>query len=239
MTDTADQADYVLPATTQLEHWDVHASYGHTYLRHQRAGPCAARQAAPTRRSSARWRARMGFTEACFADDDETLAREAFKGPVPFEQLRELGWARLPLPEAPFADGGFPTPDGKARCDVPGLGLPDYVPPYESVRSAPELASRFPLAMISPPARNFLNSTFVNVKSLRAIEHEPFLEIAADDAAPRGLADGERCACSTTAATIAAGDQRARAARRRQRPGRVVAQVGPAAPTSMKSRTSS
>ncbi|MFZ9429357.1 MAG: molybdopterin-dependent oxidoreductase, partial [Burkholderiaceae bacterium] len=30
MTDTADQADYVLPATTQLEHWDVHTSYGHT-----------------------------------------------------------------------------------------------------------------------------------------------------------------------------------------------------------------
>ena len=85
----------------------------------------------------------------------------------------------------------IPTPDGKARCDMPGLGLPDYVPPYESVRSAPELARRFPLAMISPPARNFLNSTFVNVKSLRAIEHEPILEIAADDAGARGIADGD------------------------------------------------
>ncbi|MDP2222198.1 MAG: molybdopterin-dependent oxidoreductase, partial [Hydrogenophaga sp.] len=29
-TDTADHADYILPATTQLEHWDIHASYGHT-----------------------------------------------------------------------------------------------------------------------------------------------------------------------------------------------------------------
>ena len=191
LTDTADHADYVLPATTQLEHWDVHGSYGHTTI--------VINEPALTPRGQSRSNAdifralaqRMGFTEACFADDDETLAREAFKGPVPFEQLRELGWARLPLPEAPFADGGFPTPDGKARCDVPGLGLPDYVPPYESVRSAPELARRFPLAMISPPARNFLNSTFVNVKSLRAIEHEPILEIAADDAAPRGIADGD------------------------------------------------
>ena len=44
--------------------------------------------------------------------------------------------------------------------------------------------------MISPPARHFLNSTFVNVKSLRAIEHEPVLEIHPEDAAARGIADG-------------------------------------------------
>ena len=41
--------------------------------------------------------------------------------------------------------------------------------------------------MISPPARNFLNSTFVNVTSLRNIEIEPVLEIHRDDAAPRGI----------------------------------------------------
>ena len=110
---------------------------------------------------------------------------------MPFEQLRAVGWALLPLPEAPFADGGFPTPNGRAQCDVPGLGLPDYLPPYESVRSAPELARRFPLAMISPPARNFLNSTFVNVRSLRAIEQEPVLEIRAEDATARGIASGD------------------------------------------------
>jgi len=191
LTDTADHADYVLPATTQLEHWDVHASYGHTYL--------VINEPAVTPRGQARSNAdifralaqRMGFSEPCFADDDLALAQQAVKGPVPFEQLRAVGWAKLPLPEAPFADGGFPTPNGRAQCDVPGLGLPDYVPPYESVRSAPELARRFPLAMISPPARNFLNSTFVNVKSLRAIEQEPVLEIAAPDASARGIADGD------------------------------------------------
>ena len=110
---------------------------------------------------------------------------------MPFEELRRVGWVKLPLPDAPFADGGFPTPGGRAQCAPAGIGLPDYVPPYESVRSAPELARRFPLAMISPPARNFLNSTFVNVKSLRAIEQEPVLEIEAADAAARGIADGD------------------------------------------------
>jgi anaerobic selenocysteine-containing dehydrogenase len=191
LTDTADHADYVLPATTQLEHWDVHTSYGHTYV--------LVNEPALTPRGQARSNAgifralaqRMGFDDPCFADDDLALARQALKGPVPFDALRAQGWAKLPLPGAPFADGGFPTPSGRVRVDVPGLGLPDYVPPYESVRSAPELARRYPLAMISPPARNFLNSTFVNVKSLRAIEEEPILEIDAGDAAARGIASGD------------------------------------------------
>jgi hypothetical protein len=50
---------------------------------------------------------------------------------------------------------------------------------------------RYPLAMISPPARNFLNSTFVNVQSLRDIEGEPVLEISEADAVARGIATGD------------------------------------------------
>ena len=192
LTDTADHADYVLPATTQLEHWDVHASYGHTYLV---INEPALVPRGESRSNAAIFRAlaqRMGFADPCVADDDLALAQQAITGPVPFEQLCQVGWAKLPLPEAPFADGGFLTANGRAQCDPPGVGLPDYVAPYESVRSAPELAQRFPLAMISPPARNFLNSTFVNVKSLRAIEQEPVLEIAAGDAASRGIASGDQ-----------------------------------------------
>ena len=191
LTDTADHADYVLPATTQLEHWDVHASYGHTTLV---INEPALTPRGESRSNAAIFRAlaqRMGFDEPCFGDDDLALARQAVAAPVPFDKLRSVGWFQLPLPEAPFAEGGFPTPSGRVQCDVPGIGLPDYLPPYESVRSAPELARRFPLAMISPPARNFLNSTFVNVKSLRAIEQEPVLEIEPSDAASRGIADGD------------------------------------------------
>ncbi|MBC7665036.1 MAG: molybdopterin oxidoreductase family protein [Caulobacter sp.] len=191
LTDTADHADYVLPATTQLEHWDVHASYGHTTLV---INEPALTPRGESRSNAAIFRAlaqRMGFDEPCFGDDDLALARQAVAAPVEFDKLRSVGWFQLPLPEAPFAEGGFPTPSGRVQCDVPGIGLPDYLPPYESARSAPELARRFPLAMISPPARNFLNSTFVNVKSLRAIEQEPVLEIEPSDAASRGIADGD------------------------------------------------
>ncbi|MBP6903200.1 MAG: molybdopterin oxidoreductase family protein [Burkholderiaceae bacterium] len=189
MTDTADQADYVLPATTQLEHWDVHTSYGHTYVLLNRPAIAPLGQARPNTEVFRGLARRLGFDESCFADDDLSLCQQAVPG-VSFQRLLDDGWVKLALPEAPFAEGGFPAPGGKARVAVPGLGLPGYVPPYESRASAPELAARYPLAMISPPARHFLNSTFVNVTSLRSIEGEPLLEMHADDAAARGIADG-------------------------------------------------
>jgi anaerobic selenocysteine-containing dehydrogenase len=192
LTDTADHADFVLPATTQLEHWDVHVSYGHTdvLINEPAIAPVGeARSNAAIFRALA---ARMGYTEPCFADDDETLARTAFRPEsIDFDALRQRGWASLPIADAPFADGGFPTRDGKVVVDAPGLGVPDHVANHECVETTPELAARYPLAMISPPARHFLNSSFVNVVSLRAIEGEPLVEIHPDDAAVRNIQDGQ------------------------------------------------
>ena len=191
-TDTADYADYLLPATTQLEHWDVHSAYGHTDALLNRPAIAPLGEAKPNTQIFRELAARMGFTEACFSDSDETLCRAVYGGKVDFNELLDKGFATLPLPDAPFADGGFPTPSGKceffsARLAAQGLdGLPDHVPNFE----APGTSSQYPLAMISPPARNFLNSTFVNVKSLRNIEAEPVLEIHADDAASRGITTG-------------------------------------------------
>ena len=192
LTDTADHADYVLPATTQLEHWDVHLSYGHTDVLLNRPAIAPLGQARPNTEFFRQLARRMGFDEPGFADDDETLCRTAFGDRVDFQALLDRGFATLALPDAPFAQGRFPTPSGKceffsARLAAQGLdGLPGHVPNLELAGSS----SRHPLAMISPPARHFLNSTFVNVKSLRDIEAEPLLEIHADDALPRGIADG-------------------------------------------------
>ena len=191
LTDTADHADYVLPATTQLEHWDAHMAYGHTYAMLNRPAIAPVGQARSNAEIFRALAARLGFTEACFQDSDEAMALSAFNaGQVDLAALLERGWSKLKIADAPFADGGFATLSGKAWADAPGIGVPDHVPNYESVRSAPELAARFPLAMISPPARHFLNSTFVNVASLRAAEREPVLEMHADDAAARGIQTG-------------------------------------------------
>jgi anaerobic selenocysteine-containing dehydrogenase len=191
LTDTADHADYVLPATTQLEHWDAHLSYGHTYAMLNRPAVPPLGQAKSNAEIFRLLAQRMGFAEPCFADSDQTMALGAYDPErVNLAEMKERGWSRLPIADAPFAQGGFPTPSGKARVCPSGLGVPQHVPNYESALSSPELAQRFPLAMISPPARNFLNSSFVNVPSLRAAEKEPRLEIHASDAAARGITPG-------------------------------------------------
>ena len=191
-TDTADYADYVLPATTQLEHWDVHSAYGHTDVLLNRPAIEPLGQAKPNTQIFRELAARMGFAEPCFADDDELLCRAAFSDKVDFSELLDQGFATLKLLDAPFAQGAFPTPSGKCEFfseRLAGLGLdglPDHLPNYE----IPGSSKAFPLAMISPPARNFLNSSFVNVKSLRDIEGEPLLEIHAQDASARGITSG-------------------------------------------------
>ena len=191
-TDTADYADYILPATTQLEHWDVHLAYGHTDVLLNRPAIAPQGQARSNAQIFRDLAARMGFTEPCFADSDEALCRQAFGDAVDFALLETQGFATLALPDAPFAEGGFATPSGKceffsARLAAQGLdGLPDHLPNHELQGSS----AHYPLAMISPPARNFLNSTFVNVQSLRDIEGRPVLEIHPDDALARGIGDG-------------------------------------------------
>jgi len=192
-TDTADMADYVLPATTQLEHWDIHTSYGHTDVLLNRPAIEPLGEARPNTEVFRQLARRMGFTDACFNDDDLSLCRTALGEQVDFNALLEHGFATLALPEAPFADGHFPTPSGKCeffsqRLADQGLdGLPDHLPNAELAGTS----ERYPLAMISPPARNFLNSSFVNVKSLRDIEGEPLLEIHPLDAKARHIRSGE------------------------------------------------
>ncbi|WP_049871217.1 molybdopterin-containing oxidoreductase family protein [Ramlibacter tataouinensis] len=192
-TDTADYADYLLPATTQLEHWDLHLSYGHTDVLLNRPAIAPVGQSRTNTEVFRQLARRMGFTEDCFADSDEDLCRLAVDGHFDFELLLAQGFATQAIPDAPFAEGGFPTPSGRCeffseRLARAGLdGLPDHLPNHETAGSS----TRYPLAMISPPARNFLNSTFVNLQSLRDIEREPLLEIHAQDAAARGIATGD------------------------------------------------
>ncbi len=69
--------------------------------------------------------------------------------------------------------------------------LPNYIAPLESAQTAPKLAQKYPLAVISPPAHNFLNSSFANLPSFVKSEKEPWLEIHPDDAGLRGIKEGD------------------------------------------------
>jgi anaerobic selenocysteine-containing dehydrogenase len=202
-TDTVDYADIVLPATTQLEHVDAHLAYGHLYMMANNAAIAPLGEAKSNAEIFRLIARRMGFDDPCFNESDDQLAAQAFDTSHPravhfdWESLKRRGWQKLNMPAAPFAEGGFPTPSGKCEfyssaMAADGLDpVPTYIAPYESAASNPGLAAKYPLAMISPPARNFLNSTFVNVQSLRATEGEPHLDIHPQDAAARGIAHGD------------------------------------------------
>jgi anaerobic selenocysteine-containing dehydrogenase len=194
-TDTADYADILLPATTQLEHLDIHRAYGHTYAMLNTPAIQPLGECKPNTEIFRLLAARMGFDDACFKDSDEDMVRQALVGlnnNISFDELKSKGWASLEVGDAPFARGNFPTPSGKCEFYSERLQkidpLPAYIPPREDRLSNPSLAKTFPLALISPPAHHFLNSTFVNLFHKK--ETGPTLEIHPLDAEPRHIQAG-------------------------------------------------
>ena len=191
LTDTARYADVVLPATTQVEHTDLVPSWGHTYITYNEPAIAPVGEALPNTEIFRRMARAMGFDDAAFDDSDEDLARAAVAGArwplegVDFDALRTLGWAEADLPEdfRPFAEGGFGTPSGRFR-----LWSEDLPPGFHSPPGDDE-----PLAlMTAKSAHHFLNSTYANLPRHLAGEGEPMLELHPDDAAARGIAEGDR-----------------------------------------------
>jgi len=205
-TDTCDWADIVLPATTQLEHWDVHLAYGHHYASLNRPSIAPLGEALPNTEIFRRLAERIGMTASWTWDDDLTLIKQALDTTSPklqgvtFDTLLERGWVRLnvPTPYLPYAEGAFSTPSGKCEFysqRLADMGLdpvPTYIPPYESPERDPALVARYPLTLISSPAHTFLNSTFVNVTSLRRQAQEPEVLLHPADAERRGITTGMR-----------------------------------------------
>jgi anaerobic selenocysteine-containing dehydrogenase len=214
-TDTADFADIVLPATTQLEHFDLHGSYGHLYVQANNAAIAPLGEAKPNTEVFRLLARAMGFEAELFEVTDEELARRALREPesaaganasgaatafdgVTLDAIRN-GPVRLNLPHnwAPFATGAFPTPSGKCELYSEREAragrdpLPHYVPPHEDPQTKPDLAAKYPLQLLTPPAPSFLNSTFVNVDTLRKAAGERTLEIHPADAAERNITDGQ------------------------------------------------
>lgn len=204
-TDSADFADIVLPATTTLEHFDIHKAYGHLYLSLNRPAIAPLGECKPNTEVFRLLARRMGLQDPALQETDEQMARHAFRWDDPklagisYERLQRETSVRMNVgePFTPFANGGFPTPSGKCELHAPSLegsgvdALAGYVPPRESPLSNPELAKRYPLAFISPPAHHFLNSTFSAQPVFVRREGEPSLTIHPKDAAPRGISDGQ------------------------------------------------
>jgi len=144
-TDTADYADYILPATTQIEHWDVHRSYGHAYLSLNRPAIAPVGESLPNSEIFRRLAAALGYDEPCFRETDEEILR-AFVEAQTHPRFAGLTWERLlaegyyrvntPTPYLPFAEGNFPTPSGKCEFYSERMAADGYdpVPTYTAPR---------------------------------------------------------------------------------------------------------
>lgn len=216
-TDTADYADYILPATTQLEHWDLHRAYGHNFLSLNRPAIAPVGESLPNSEIFRRLTRTLGYTDDCFQEDDETILRNLVQSQrqpefatCTWEALLRDGYARLNLPDPylPFAQGNYPTPSGKCEFYSQRMADDGYdpLPTYESGEqilgigyfgpldvgaSESEISNTQYLICISPPAHSFLNTSFGVVDRLRTREGEPVLQMHPTDAATRQIADGD------------------------------------------------
>jgi anaerobic selenocysteine-containing dehydrogenase len=187
VTDTARYADYVLPATSFIEHWDVLFPWGQTYAVLNRPAIDPVGESISNGELFRRLAAAMGYDDPQLRHSDEDMVRAALVSDHPYmrgidaDRLLADGWAPLNLPQPwlPFAAGGFPTPSARAE-----LWSEDY--------QAPPDEGGLPLVMVSAKtALHFLNSSYSNLP--RHARHEELcVDLAAEDAAARGVADGDR-----------------------------------------------
>jgi anaerobic selenocysteine-containing dehydrogenase len=199
MTDTARYADVVFPATTQLEQLDLVPSWGHLYLGWNEPAIAPVGESVPNTELWRRLALAMGFTEPGFFEDDEALIRSALKD-TDIEALRNDGFIRLDVPEdlRPYAEGGFATASGRVELSSEALArqghdpVPAFVPPRESVAGDPELAGRYPLALLTPKHHTrFLNSSYTHLPKHGPREGGPFVEMDPVDAAARGVSESD------------------------------------------------
>ncbi|MGO9338613.1 MAG: molybdopterin-dependent oxidoreductase [Terracidiphilus sp.] len=215
-TDTTDYADYVLPATTFLEHTDVQGAYGHYFVQLSQQAIEPPGEARPNVWLFAELARRMGFQEECFHDSEMDLIGQALgigadghstrpeMEHITLQDLRERGHIPLAFhrepetkPYQPYVSGALPTPSGKIEfysetLAAQGLDpLPRFVPSVESRFG--ELAMRFPLEFLSRKADNYMNSTFANLDGHRKMESRTSqrLEMHPRDAASRGIGEGD------------------------------------------------
>ena len=204
MTDTAQFADIVLPATTQLEQMDINKGYGHRFLQfnHQAIEPLG--EARSNWDVMTALAAAMGYHDAWLSSSDDAILEEILDATrahnslledVTLERLKAEGTVALNFDAArdvPFSDGVFPTRSGKVELLCEAMvehgvdALPAYEPPAEFVGERGDQ-----LVLMSGAAHHFVSSSMGNVPTLMHKEGTPYVEINPQDAVTRAIADGD------------------------------------------------
>ena len=144
MTDTADHADYVLPATTQLEHLDVHTSYGHTYALINEPAIAPLGEARPNTQIFRELARADGLRRAVLRRQRRGAGAQAFRprpGGVDFDALRAHGWVKLPTcPRRRSPTAASRRRAASCLIDAPGSACPTTCRTTRRRRARPALA---------------------------------------------------------------------------------------------------
>jgi cysteine desulfurase NifS len=208
LTADAAYADIILPATTMFEN-DSYMVYGPIFrLREKVIEPVG--EARNDYLIMTELAKHLGYGHL-FPQTEEAMLRQALEGSgYSLEDVKEAGgWVRLPTPMMEYKkwqkgglrrDGqpGFDTPTGKFEIwstifeDYGYEPLPKYIEPSEGPLNNPKLAEKFPLVFNSGarPQTDF-RSQHHGIKGLVKDNPEPVVEINAEDAAERGIQNGD------------------------------------------------
>ncbi len=198
LTDTARYADYIFPATTVLENWDIFDSWGTPYLNINEPAIEPLGLSKPNSELFRLLAREMGLTETYLYEADIDIVKKTLESDhtymtgITFDSLRKTGGQKLNLPEKwmPHAEGNFKTSSGKCHFYDPDLEqpLPDYIP----LKYSDHEYEKFPLHLLTIKTPGyFLNSSHANVDHILEKEGKPYLEMNPQDAAGRSIVDGD------------------------------------------------
>ncbi len=208
LTDTAREADLVLPAKSMFEQSDIIGAYWHSYLQLRQKVLDPPGEVKPESEIFRLLALRLGLPHDTIAeqipgpgDEDIDAWLERKLAPFPDLSLERLRAGPVPAPgfqEVAFADGTFPTPSGKieliSREAAERWGvdpLPRFAEPEESCRRLPAPPGRYPLQFLTPNVKDRIHSQFGNLKMIRAVAEKAAVLISPSDATPRGIRDGD------------------------------------------------
>ncbi len=205
-TDTADWADYVLPAASFLEFDDLVGSYFHLSLGAQAKAAEPMGEALPNMEIFRRLAAAMGWTEPALFESDRAIIDRLLAGGLPgvsFEMLKQKG--TLPVAAEPVilhADLKFPTPSGRIELASARAEADGHQRVARPVADARPAAGR--LRLLTPASAWLMNSSYGNDPRIGQKIGAMWVELHPEDAAARGLADGATVALANATGRIEA-----------------------------------
>lgn len=202
MTDTAREADIVLPATMFLEHDDFYTGGGHQYIGYGPKLIDAPEECRTNHFVHQQLARRLGVTHRGFDMSEGEIIDETLKasGWLGLDWLKTETWqdCQPPFDTAHYRDG-FAWADKKFRFKANWMETPfaniGPMGPWRTMPSLPdhwgvteEADDAHPYRLATSPARNFLNSSFTETPESRQKEGKPCVLLHPDDAAELGVA---------------------------------------------------